>query len=160
MEVKRGYFDIKRDSEIINAGGFFCYACVIGKPANDISPDPRYCQECYDFLIKEAELDTRRRGDDWKPIIATKKVAQVVGGMRTIMSPINNKKSKGDIIQPSVTPRATNKRGPKFRLLPEDKIKQLNENGMESKAISAWLKRDKGVIVSYKTIQRILSGQR
>ena len=47
------YFDIKHDGAIINAGGFWCEACLIGKPGSDTSPDPRYCQDCYGFLLKE-----------------------------------------------------------------------------------------------------------
>ncbi len=49
------YFDAKRDSSIINASGFFCSACLVGKPQSEASPDPRYCQVCYQFLLKKAE---------------------------------------------------------------------------------------------------------
>ena len=51
-------FDIKHDIEIENAGGFFCEACLVGKPADEQSPDPCYCQGCYDLLNaeKKAEL--------------------------------------------------------------------------------------------------------
>lgn len=48
------YFDAKRDSSIINAGGFFCSGCLVGKPQSEASPDPRYCQVCYQFLLKDA----------------------------------------------------------------------------------------------------------
>ena len=51
------YFDIKHDGAIINTGGFWCEACLIGKPGSDTrSPDPRYCQDCYGFLLKEAKM--------------------------------------------------------------------------------------------------------
>jgi len=52
------------------------------------------------------------------------------------------------------------KRGPKRRQLPEDLIKQWSSEGMGSKAITSQLKAELGITVSYKTIQRILSGER
>ena len=55
------YFDIQRDIEIETTGGFFCQACVVGKPASEQSPDPRYCQSCYEVLKVEAEMQPTRR---------------------------------------------------------------------------------------------------
>ncbi len=62
-----GYFDSERDKDIIEAGGFFCLACAVGKPADDQSPDPRYCQGCYDFLLKEAEMLPSNKRPKWIP---------------------------------------------------------------------------------------------
>ncbi len=61
------YFSIKQDREIINAGGFFCHACLASKPATEASPDPRYCQVCYDFLTKEAEMLPENKHPKWIP---------------------------------------------------------------------------------------------
>ena len=44
--------------------------------------------------------------------------------------------------------------------LPDYEIKQLHNNGMGSKAIAAQLKREHGIDVSYKTVQRVLSGEK
>ena len=155
-----GYFDSKRDKVVIGGGDFWCHACLVGKPASESSPDPRYCQPCYVFLLREAEMDSGRRGDDWKPKKAHKKAAQVAEDVRRIMSPLESKKIEVDIIHPPTISRASGKRGPKHRRLPEDLIRKLAGEGMGSKAIVAWLKADRGLIVSYKTIQRILSGER
>jgi len=157
--LNNGYFDIRCDIAIVNAGGFFCKACLVAKPVA-VSPDPRYCQTCYDFLLREAAMDTRRRGDDWKPKKAHKKAAQVAGDMRGIMSPLESKKIEVDIIHPPGATRVSGKRGPKHRSLPEDLIMQWAGEGMGSKAIAARLKAEYGVKVSYKTIQRVLSGER
>lgn len=48
----------------------------------------------------------------------------------------------------------------KKRPVPNDQIKQLSEQGMGARAIASKLKREKDIVVSYKTIQRILSGER
>ena len=52
------------------------------------------------------------------------------------------------------------KRGPKHRDLPDELIAKLAGQGMRAKAIASELKREHGIIVSYKTIQRMLEGQR
>ena len=49
------------------AGSFFCEACLIGKPTSEASPDPRYCQDCYDFLTEEAKLLSGTRRPKWVP---------------------------------------------------------------------------------------------
>ena len=165
--MNKRYFDIKEDIQIINAGGFFCQACLVGKPAQEQSSDPRYCQGCYEFLLKEAEMDTRRGGGDWKPVNPYKKAknvgeksAQVSPFMRRIMSTLNDKISEVDIIQLSVAARASGKRGPKHKALPQELIKLWAGEGMGSKSIATKLKAEQGIDVSYKTIQRVLSGQR
>ena len=45
---------------------FFCYACLGHKPLGDRSADPRYCQDCCDFLLEEASMQPTRRAD-WMP---------------------------------------------------------------------------------------------
>lgn len=44
--------------------------------------------------------------------------------------------------------------------LPDNKIKQLHEEGTGYKAIATRLKNEQGITVSYQTIKRVLSGQR
>jgi len=105
-------------------------------------------------------MDGRRGGCDWKPKKAHKKVVPVIDDVRRIMSPLESKKIAVDIIYPLDATRARVKRGPKHRALPEDLIRQLAGEGMGSKAIVARLKVEHGVKVSYRTIQRILSGER
>lgn len=61
------YFDIKRDREIIESGGFFCAACLVGKPVTEQSPDSRYCEGCYDLLKKEAALLPPTKRPGWIP---------------------------------------------------------------------------------------------
>ncbi len=57
--VGKRYFNIAEDIKIIEAGGFFCQACVVGKDKASISSDPRYCQDCFDVLREAMETDTR-----------------------------------------------------------------------------------------------------
>ena len=152
-------------SDVRNNGKFFCHACLADK--TNQSPDPRYCRGCYELLLKEAEMDTRRKDSDWKPITPTpepkigdEKLAQAQDIGRTIMATLESDKIKVDII-PLATPtrsfiNSNNKRGPKPRTLPTDPIMQWASKGLGSKAISTRLKKDLGVTVNYKTIQRRL----
>ena len=160
MHRNEGYFDTKRDIEIINAGGFFCLACLVGKPASMLSPDSRYCRFCYELLLEEAGMDTSRRDSDWKPQEAGTMPAHVSQDVRAIMSTVKSKKTEVDIIKPRDASKAPGRRGPNHQLLPEDLILRLAGEGMGSKVIASRLKRELGIIVSYKTVQRLLSGER
>jgi hypothetical protein len=157
-----GYFDTKRDIEIEKAGGFWCHTCLVSHPATEQSPDPRYCQGCYEFLLREAEMLSPGKYPKWipKPQKALKKQYQVSQHGDGIMSTVEGKKIEVDIINPPDAIRTSTKRGPKHRQLPEDLIRQLASEGMGSKVIAARLEARRGIIVSYKTIQRILSGER
>jgi len=159
-----GYFDTKRDIEIEKAGGFWCHTCLVSHPATEQSPDPRYCQGCYEFLLKEAEMLSPGKYPKWipKPQKALKKQYQVSQHGDRIMSTLDGKKFEVDIIDPrdAMSKRPRGKKGPKHRQLPEDLIMRLAGEGIGSKTIAARLKSEHGVTVSYKTIQRILSGER
>ena len=58
------------------------------------------------------------------------------------------------------TVKANNKRGPKHKALPRELIEKWAGEDMGSKAIASKLNSKLGVRVSYKTIQRLLSGER
>ncbi|MFC2024508.1 hypothetical protein ACFLTJ_02895 [Chloroflexota bacterium] len=62
-------FNTKLDIDTISAGGFFCYACLIDKSAEDLSPDSRYCLGCHNLLVEEAKMSTSRHNTRWKPIM-------------------------------------------------------------------------------------------
>jgi len=64
------HFDSQRDKEVIDNGGFFCQACLTGKPLDDKSPDPRYCLVCHEFLSNEVELlpDKKHKKPSWVPV--------------------------------------------------------------------------------------------
>lgn len=159
-----GYFDVNRDIAIEKAGGFWCHACLVSHLAAEQSRDPRYCQGYYDFLLKEAETLTGHiKKPEWLPEPSSKTVktaspvSQYGGG---IMSTLENPKNEVDIIRRSVATRTLGKRGPKHKPLPEDVIRRLSAESMGSKAIVAKLKTELGIDISYKTIQRLLSGER
>jgi len=158
----KGYFSTERDREIEKAGGFWCHACLVSHSATEQSPDPRYCQSCYDFLLKEAELLAGTKRPKWipKPQKAGGKQYPVPGVGDGIMSTVERGKIQVDMIHPPDTTRTPPKRGPKFRDLPEDLIRELASQDQGSKAIATRLNVEHGIKVSYKTIQRVLSGER
>lgn len=74
---------------------------------------------------------------------------------KTKMSTLNSTSPKVDNFRPRGRPKTYKKLS-----LPDDKIKQLHKEGLGAKAIASKLKREQGIPVSYKTIQRVLSGER
>ena len=71
------------------------------------------------------------------------------------MSTLNSPSVTVDNFRPRGRPKTYKK-----DILPDNKIKYLHEEGMGAKAIATWLKREEGIDVSYKTVQRVLSGER
>ena len=70
-----GYFNIKKDNELISTGGyFFCHACLVARPLVEQSPDPRYCSGCFEVLKVEAALQPTRKVS-WMPKNITPKTA-------------------------------------------------------------------------------------
>ncbi len=167
------YFDIKCDLEIIRTGGFFCCACVVGKPAEEQSPDPRYCRDCYELLLKEAKLLPVKKRPGWIPKPhqtpqkhqgRDKKLYPIPRGVVLNMSTLESEKTEVDIIQPP-TPfrtvmRTDSKRGPKHKQLPQELIIRWANEDMGSKAIATKLKTDYGIKISYKTIQRVIKKEK
>jgi hypothetical protein len=186
--VEEKVFDDTRDKALIKAGThFYCQGHLVARPKEEQSDDPRYCWSCCEFLSQEAESQNIRAA--WVPKLTggkgnekptpdrsqlahpTAHTPSVKGdiipdhistpptGQRPIMSTPKTPKTKGD----KTTPLAMVKRrrGPKYKVLPVEKIKRLaKEEGMGSKRIAAQLEKEHGITISYKTIQRILNGQR
>lgn len=159
-----GYFNTKRDNELIAAGThFWCEACLVARPLDDQSPDPRYCLICYEFLLKEAALLLLKQGrPEWVPKTwgISKKAAGVSEYTPQIMATVESRKNEVAIIPPPVGPRPVIRRGPKHKALPVGVIRKLAGQGMGSKKIAARLKDEYGIKVSFRTVARVLSGER
>ena len=160
--MKDGYFSIAKDREVIEDGGFFCGACLVGKPASEQSLDYRCCQDCYMLLQKESQLLTGRSRLAWIPKpqnakLDTKEVLPLldyINKQETKMSILKSKSLSMDKLE-----ARERKTSYKKRELPEELIRQLSDDGLGSVAIATRLNKN-GVAVSYKTIQRLLSGDR
>ncbi len=152
-------FDITKD----NKYPCFCLACLTGKKRTQMShKDIRYCLECqpvveYEYSLLADKSHVRR----YKPVkpeailkaIESPSVDMGTGEEKTKMSTLNCPSSTVDKFRPRGRPKTYKKRE-----LPEELIKQLSQE-MGSKAIVTEL-RNRGINVSYKTIQRLLTGQR
>jgi hypothetical protein len=167
-----GYFDIRKDIEICNNGGFFCQACLVGRPSSEQSPDPQYCQSCYGFLLNEASLLPSSQKPAWKPVLNLKDTAYkpFLEGEKPlpIQTPLQNTKevlvhSKSEQTQayqnltqgrpkPSVGGRPR-------KDIPVDLIHRLSEEGLSISKIVSEL-RARGQIISAMTVSRTLSGER
>jgi len=60
-------FNAARDSDVVGFVGFFCSACLVGKPLDDQSADPRYCLGCHEFLSDEARMLSGTKQLKWMP---------------------------------------------------------------------------------------------
>lgn len=149
-KIDKGYFSSARDAAIIARNGFFCQACLMGKPAREQSPDPRYCKGCCDFLLKEAEQDSSRGVSSWKPILPQIAESFPVNGCRIDVGQVPKGGGVADDTRELCPPA---KRGRKVKVLPDDRIKELEGQGMGSKAIARQLGSE-GIEVSYRTVLR------
>ncbi len=164
MVIEQKPFDATRDAALIKAGThFYCQGHLCARPIEEQSADPRYCRSCCDFLLQEAELaGGHYRKAAWMPKIdgaGGQPLAPIPldggGNMSTVMTP----KNEVDIIAPRE--RTQKRRGPKQKALPVKVIMRWAEKEeMGSKAIATRLGKERDIKVSYKTIQRILNGQR
>lgn len=138
------------------AGAFFCHACLVDHDL--VSPDMRYCQQCYDFLLKEAEHLSGNSRPGWIPRAgkAPENVSPMIGHPHTIKSIVADDKNSMDLISPTDASRPVGKRGPKHKPLPQELILQWAAEGIGSRAISSKLRNEFDTNVSYKTIQRAL----
>lgn len=131
------------------------------KYANEAGEDivVEYSPGCPSWEILLSPVDNYIRQNTPNPNLGQGKPIQGVNHLNGNLSILEDKKISMDKLK-AVTPKVTRKKpGPKIKELPEDLIKQLNEQGLGSNAIATSLK-SKGIEVSYKTIQRIINGQR
>lgn len=162
--TKEKVFDPTRDKALIKAGThFYCQGHLGARPLEERSPDPRYCQGCCDFLIQEAETMGGHSGKaSWIPKIdgtAVRGLSPIPSDGGGNMSTLATEKSRVDIIVPRG--RVLKKRGPKPKVLPVKMIMRwAAKEEMGSKAIATKLGKERGIKVSYKTVQRILNSQR
>lgn len=67
MSNNYAYYQLIYQPELKRAGThFFCHCCLVHRPLDDRSPDERYCQQCCEFLLKEADIQRIKRAD-WIP---------------------------------------------------------------------------------------------
>ncbi len=144
-------FDIKKDLLYPR----FCQACLTGKTEQEMSEkDARCCIGCQQVVEAEYALsaDNSGRKSRYVPVAHRE---NYVESPKTKKSTLNSTNAKVDNFGSRGRPKVYKKRP-----LPDEEIKQLHQQGMGAKAIASQLKRELGIIVSYKTIQRVLSGER
>lgn len=159
-------FDIHRDNKLIAKGNhFWCVACLVARPLKEQSLDPRYCQGCYKSLSHEAQLLAESgswKHPKWIPVAKEQRTAQEpIPQEKMKMLTVNSTGAIGNNLEVSVSKSHLSGRPTSYkkRELPEELIKQLNREGLGSKAITSRLKKQ-GYIISAMTVSRILSGKR
>ena len=72
-QLQVGQFQDLRDTHHLiksKSGMFWCYTHLQDLPVEKQSPDPRYCQKCFEVLSQEAK-DTGIRHSRKAPLVAT-----------------------------------------------------------------------------------------
>ena len=146
-------FNIKKDIELINAGThFWCKACQVARPLSEKSPDPRYCQGCYELLLKEAELEGGRRAGEWRPKKGKRLAEPSASTTSSVITALPDNDKGCDTVAHeemyggnAVTDFMTGR------------IRELVAQGMSCRAIEKELAAV-GVTISYRTIHRRLQG--
>lgn len=136
VPVSRGHFSAVRDREVIEAGGFYCEACLTGKPASEQSRNRRYCQGCYDYLRAEGAYKTPANG-------AEGVVAVVNGDEMGCDNGVRGESVTGNGVTDSINARIT----------------EMATQGLSCRAIERELAKQ-GLTVSYRTAARIIQKQR
>lgn len=132
-------------------GGFFCQACLVGKPVGEQSQNKRFCINCYDFM----QVDTIAAGvidsDVRDSIGVGEGVPKIIGGESTIGRDSGSKRKDY-----GTTRGRDKKQGPGRPIIvtPDAKIHQLAAQGYSIRQIST------ETLASRSTVQRVLSGQR
>jgi len=135
MPIK--HFDVARDRELVAAGThFWCDTCLVACPNSEASPRAGRCLSCYGSLHREAAITPSPVKPTWDIITPDQSTVPA---------------------QAQVT---TGKRGPRHHALPEELIRQLATEKKSSRKIADEVRLRTKTTVSYRTVQRILSGQR
>ncbi len=161
--MNTNYFSIKRDLEIEGDGGFWCEACIIGKPQTEASPDPRYCQGCFEVLSEEAKLDKSWARSGWKPIISPsdnavdskiegEKPTTYPDGQAEVLTRTNILQNRA-LQNPTRNPRI-NLGGRPRKEAPIKDIMRLSKQGLGVRGVARELN------LSPSMVSRVLSGKR
>ena len=143
-------FSSGRDRAVIEAGGFFCCACLEGKPASEASADPGLCQRCRDVL--EADKKTTELAREQ----SRQAVASPEGCGKTSLEGIQRSEVLPRAYSPSASFQGRCGNGGRPRkTLPVNLIRELRQEGYSLRAITSKL-ADEDIAVSARTIGRVL----
>ena len=151
------YFDIERDKLL----PYWCQACLVGKESGQMSPDPRYCNGCYELLVKEAQMLTRHA--DWMP--QDGKISPENMGTTNSLNTepagvlLYLKSEKSQSYQNPARTTKVNLGGRPRKDIPVKLIHKLSKQGLSIGKITRELKAQ-GQPISAMSVQRVLSGER
>lgn len=141
---------------------FWCETHLSAVPIGKRSPDRRYCQECYDFLVEETRMLAERgvtKRPAWIPDPLPDNIKSYFKGPNigqnyvTTYLPLSGD-GTGDVTAPEqirTTSGDVKKASPQLEAVIEKMVKQ----GLSSRAIAGQL-RLKGFSVSHMTIARYI----
>jgi predicted nucleic acid-binding Zn ribbon protein len=98
------YYDIDNLIPAKQQGYFFCFTHLEDRPTSEKSPDPRYCQQCYNCLLKEWQTIKIQGGrsskPEWLPVMPQNTMPAVDSDATVLVSDAT---LSNDVVQLSVT---------------------------------------------------------
>ena len=152
----------------------FCNGCLVKKQPEEMScEDPRFCKPCHDLLLAEYQaLEGRQKykppplfekAYPGTPLECHSDALATRGHNSEKVKPIPSYGlgKKQIIMSHFAEAKILKKRGPKHRDVPEHLIKQLAANQiLKPRGIARVMLSEHQTKISYKTVERILKGQR
>lgn len=149
---------IRPELDAIAAGThFWCETHLCALPVANKSPDPRYCQDCFDVLTEEAKMLENRhtkRLPTWVPV--SWPVSPVQQGREPVTDSTDAASDVGEDVTAPSTPEPARDNG-KTPL--DAAISDMAAAGLSTRAISEQLAMH-GIAVSHMTIARHLRAGR
>ena len=128
----------------------FCHACLRDFPPDIMSPDPRYCHECYDLLTEEAKFIGNKARPDWLPVSHASR--KHTTGQKSSVKGVPNHLGYGEVLQ-RTNKTSPNNGGRPRKEVPLERIKELSKS-MGVRDIARELN------IHHSMVSRILSGKR
>ena len=146
-------FDCVRDKKLIaDSTHFLCSACLVARPVEDRSYDQRYCQRCYDFLLKEVELGGHQKAT-WRPKTPQDEATSAVPKLPTWNTMLGR---NNEVMAHTNKGNGGHCSGRPSLGLPVERIKSLAEQKVKVAEIIQQL-HGENIKVSRRTVYRVLS---
>ena len=142
----------------------FCHTCFRDFPPAALSPDSRYCLECFDLLTDEAQQakeNNKKRADWWPEVAAPEKQPKKKCAKNVLKKAHKETLPTGLFAQPDSALKTPDGglKGRPVKDLPVERIMEMFADGAKIPAVMKQLQAE-GIKVSRRSLYYIKAGQR